>query len=106
MTENKQAESDLMWNEIKDLPIDMFSLPNQKVSDHVNKLNIPGDQLLLTLNVSSALPALETAIAKCGLEVEQGQKYTIVRRALKEVDLAALVEEKVTDKRPAKPSKR
>lgn len=90
--ETKQFESDVIWAEIKDLPINMFSLPNQKVSDHVKKLKVPGDELLLTLNVSSVLPALETVIAEKGLEVEQGDKYTIVRRVSKPVDLLKLVE--------------
>lgn len=106
MTENKQVESELIWNEIKDLSIDLFSLPNQKISDHVKKINIPGDQLLLTLNSSAALPALEISVNRRGFEVEQSQKYTIVRRSVQEVDLSNLVEETVTSKRPAKPNKR
>ncbi len=90
--EAKQTEADVIWSEIKDLPIDMFSLPNQKVAGYVKKINVPGNQLLITLNVSSVLPALEAAIDKRGLEIEQTEKYTIVRRAAKAVDVT-LVED-------------
>jgi hypothetical protein len=94
--EAKQTEADVIWGEIKDLPIDMFSLPNQKVSGYVKRMNVPGDQLLITLNVSSVLPALETAIDKRGLEIEQTEKYTIVRRA-KVVDASSVVEDNNND---------
>lgn len=90
--EAKQTEADLIWAEIKDLPIDMFSLPNQKVSGYVKKVNVPGDQLLLTLNVSSVLPALEIAINNRGLELDQTEKFTIIRRA-KVVEVPSFVED-------------
>ena len=92
--EVKQAESELIWNEIKDMSIDIFSLPNQKVSDHVNKLNIPGNQLMVTLNSTAALPALETAIVRRGFEVEQTPKYIIVKRIEKVIDISDLVDKK------------
>ena len=92
--EVKQAESDLIWDEIKDLSIDIFSLPNQKVSDHVNKLNIPGNQLFVALNSSAALPALEISVGRRGFEVEQTPKYIIVRRAEQVVDVSSLIEKK------------
>lgn len=91
---SKQVESDLIWDEIKELSIDIFSLPNQKVSDHVNKLNIPGNQLFVSLNSSAVLPALEIAVTRRGFEVEQTPKYIIVRRAEQVVDVSSLIEKK------------
>ena len=104
--EVKQTEADLIWNEIKDMSIDIYSLPNQKVEDHVKKLKIPGDQLLLTLNSSAVLPALETTITRRGFEIEQGEKFTIVRRVEKPVDLSSLVEEPVLSAAKKRPGKR
>lgn len=92
--ETKKAESDLIWDEIKDISIDIYALPNQKVSGHVNKVNIPGNQLMVTLNSTAALPALETAIVKRGFEVEQTPKYIIVRRVEPAVDVSSLVDKK------------
>lgn len=102
-TEAKRVESDLIWDEIKDILIDLYSLPNQKVADHVKKIKVPGDQLLLTLNSSAVLPALEIAINRRGFEIEQTEKYTIVRRAAQVVDLSSLVEEEeVSTKKSSK----
>jgi hypothetical protein len=89
MTEEKEAkkfESDKIWAEIKDLSIEMFSLPNQKVSDHVFKVNLPGKKLTVTLKSSSVLTSLEYVLGK-KFEVEPQEKYVTIARAVKEVEL-------------------
>lgn len=91
--EAKKDEAEVIWTEIKDLPIDMYSIPNQTIKDHVKKLKVPGDQLLITLNSTAVLPALETAIQGRGFEFEQTEKYTIVRRAVKAIDITDLYED-------------
>lgn len=79
-------ESELIWEEIKDLPIAMFALPNQTIKQHVSKLNVPGNKLLLKLVSTAALPALEDALNNAAAvhskryEVELAEGYTVVRR--------------------------
>jgi hypothetical protein len=70
-----------IWNEIKDRTIEMFALPNQVVSMHVHPINIEPSKLYLTLNSTSVLPSLETAIGK-KYAVELADKFVIVTRAV------------------------
>jgi hypothetical protein len=59
----KVSEADIIWAEIRNLPIDMYSLPNQRVEDHVvRKVGIP-DACLLTLRSQAVLPSLEATLA-------------------------------------------
>lgn len=82
-----KPESELIWEEIKDLPIAMFALPNQTIKQHVSRLEVPGTKLLLRLTSTAALPALEEAlnnvVATHGkrYEVELAEGYTVIRRA-------------------------
>lgn len=104
MTDKKKkelADADLMWREIADLPIAMFSLPNQHVKDHVKRLAGLPDAVLLTLNSPAALPALETSldtqkvireetkhtphgdkirVSYPKFELEQAEGYVIIKR--------------------------
>jgi hypothetical protein len=84
------TDSDRMWDEIKDLPIDMFALPNQTVKQHVQRIKITPTELHLKLRSSSVVTSLEDAITKDArgnklasprFEIEQAFGYTIVKRA-------------------------
>ncbi len=87
------SEADKIWEEIKGKTLNLYALSNQTVSDHVKKLAVPGQQLLVKLNASAVLPALETALGD-KFEVEASDDYTIVRRAAPKVDTSKLVEKK------------
>jgi len=80
----QQTEADKIWDEIKDLPISMFTLPGQKVSDHLEKLEVPGNELYVRLVSSAVMGSLEEAIGD-KYAVEQAEKYTIIKRANKVV---------------------
>jgi hypothetical protein len=69
----------MMWNEIKDLPIQMFGLPGQTVAMHTTPTAVEPSRLYLILRSSAALPALEEAI-KEKFTVEMVDKYAIVSR--------------------------
>jgi hypothetical protein len=59
----KVSEADVIWAEIRGLPIDMFSLPNQRVEDHTSRrVGIP-DACLLVLKSQAVLPSLEATLA-------------------------------------------
>ncbi|MDP2683528.1 MAG: hypothetical protein Q8P20_00575 [bacterium] len=52
-------EGDLIWEELRNLPIEMFALPNQRVEDHILRVKgVPG-KLYVKARSSAVLPALE-----------------------------------------------
>ena len=61
------------------MTLNIYALPNQKVSNHVTVLEVPGDELYLKLKSTAVLPALEESLGS-KYEVELSEKYTIVRR--------------------------
>ena len=93
-----KTEAQLIWDEIKDLPIQMFGLPGQTVAQHCNPVWIEPTHLYVTIRASAALPALETALKEHGdnvaavvkrsggvnnsvFTVELADKFVIVTRA-------------------------
>lgn len=68
-----------IWNEIKDLRLEIFSLPNQIVSNYYKRIDVVPDKcyLVALTNATSVLPCLETAIGNKYL-VEQVDKFTII----------------------------
>ena len=101
-TQKKVSEADKIWQEIRGLAINVYSLDGQKVSDHVLKIDLPANELYVKLKSSAVLPALEAALGK-KYEVELAEQYVIVRRAVvdDEVVLNALQKtlEKMAEKR-------
>lgn len=61
--EFNQTEAGSIWNELKDKQIEMFTLPNQKVSDYCEPFNVEPSKLYLTARSMAVYPALEAA---CG----------------------------------------
>ena len=64
----KMGESGKIWKEIKDLPIDMYALADQRVKDHVQMKPIPGGVLFLK-------PKSQAVIASLGPSI--GNKYSV-----------------------------
>ena len=60
MTDTKTA--DQLWDEIKDLPIEMYSLDNQRVQDHVTRKGGTPDSVVLGLRAPAVLPSLEATL--------------------------------------------
>lgn len=75
--EEKLEPSEVIWNEIKDLPLNVFGLANQKVSMWVFKVPVPGKECLLTLKASSVYPVLEEMLSK-SYDVDMNDKYVKV----------------------------
>ena len=81
--DKNKHESDKIWDEIKNLSIDMFALPNQTVQQHIVPLQVAGKELLVKLVSTAALPALEEAINRYGKKytVTVAEGYVVVTRA-------------------------
>ena len=62
MTDKKVTEAESIWAELRNLPIEMFALPNQRVEDHLLRVKgVPG-VLYLKPRSAAALPALEALL--------------------------------------------
>ena len=66
-TENKvekkvKTNAEKIWEEIKDKPLNMFALPNQKISDYASPANVEPSKAYLEYSVPALLPSLEGAL--------------------------------------------
>jgi hypothetical protein len=76
-----KTDAEKIWDEIKSLPIDMFALPNQVVSDHVHPIpQIDPAKLYTTVRSTATLPSLEATVGK-RFVVELADKFVIISRA-------------------------
>ena len=74
-----QTEAEKIWDQIRNLPIQMFGLPGQVVAMHATPFPIEPTKLYLTIRSSATLPSLETAVGD-NFTVEQADRFVIVAR--------------------------
>lgn len=79
-----------IWNEIKDIELSLYALPEQKLSAHAQIVDIPGDDLHLKLKSTAVVSALEEALVVASkklksqtYELEQHTNYTVVKKVAK-----------------------
>ena len=60
----KPNKADVLWGELRNLPIEMFALPNQRLEDHLIRVNGIPSVLYLRTKSAAALPALEVLLNK------------------------------------------
>jgi hypothetical protein len=88
-TTTTETASTKLWNKIKDAPIDIFGLPNQLISQWVQREEKleqaePG-AIFLQLKTGAVLPALEQALYSVRLgkserfSITQVDKYTVIK---------------------------
>lgn len=75
------TEAGAIWNEIKDKAIEMFALPDQKISNHVFPSFVEPSKLYLMARATCALPAVEQALGN-KFNVELMDRYIVVSRAV------------------------
>lgn len=86
--------SEELWEKIKNLPLDLYGLPNQTVQGHVVRHKemeraVP-DALHLTLKSGAVLPALEETLGRfkfsesAKYEISSMSKFTVVRSVPKD----------------------
>jgi len=91
----EQTVAAKLWEKIKDLPMDIFALPNQTVGNHAKREegmdNIFPNDIYLTLRSAAAYPALEEALGTSQartqtklvkgerFELSQSAKYTVIK---------------------------
>jgi hypothetical protein len=75
------TEAGKIWDEIKDKPIEMFALPEQKISHYAAPAMVEPSKLYLVTRATSVLPSIETAVGK-QYTVELMDKYVVVSRTV------------------------
>jgi len=73
----QKTEADKIWEVIKDVTLDIFALPNQKVHDYFTPIAIEPSKLYLLHKVSAALPALEESLMKRYVDGILSTKYVV-----------------------------
>lgn len=77
-----KTAADQIWDEIKNLNINMFALANQKVHMYCKPVLVEPSRLFLLSSVGSALPALEAVVAP-KYSVEKIDKFLVVAHTAK-----------------------
>lgn len=77
-----KSEAQKIWEEIQNLEIQMFGLPEQTVAHHCTPVTVEPNSLYLITRSSATLPSLEAAIGS-KFTVELADKFIIVKRAPK-----------------------
>ena len=72
--------ADRMWSSIKEKKIDIFSLPNQKVKDHCQQVQVVPTELWLKPKSPAVLPALEQSFSEYLFELTSDCKFIVVRK--------------------------
>jgi hypothetical protein len=76
----EKTPAEKIWDEIKDLTIEMFALPNQKVHQYCSPVTIDPSKLFLLTSAGSVLTALE-AVVKPKYVVERQERFVVVTPA-------------------------
>lgn len=77
--QKKATEADKIWEEIKDVQLEMFSLPDQTVSKYCKPITVEPTKLYVTNSVQAVYPALENALGK-KFTIELAQKFIVIAR--------------------------
>ncbi len=85
----EQTVSSKLWDQIKDLPIEIFALPNQTVKDHVKREDgmekVFPEDVYVTLRSAAVYPALEEALgsgqARGQIKLAKNEKFELSQSA-------------------------
>jgi hypothetical protein len=72
-----KTQADKIWDQIKEVRIAMYSLPNQKVEDFCEPIKIEPTKLYLQSKAGALLPALEEALSGKFI-VDRMERYLVV----------------------------
>jgi hypothetical protein len=91
MVNTEETGASKLWGKIKDLPIDIFALPDQTIKDHAKREermdNVFPNDLYLIMRSAAAYPALEEALGKARgllpknerLDISQQNRYIVIK---------------------------
>lgn len=71
----KLTRADVIWNQIKNIKVDIYALPNQTLEKHVERVKVSDDSVHIKLNSPAILPAMEEAMSK--IVMAKGERFDI-----------------------------
>jgi hypothetical protein len=77
-----KSEAEIIWDEVKNRPIQMFGLPDQFVFQHATYITVEPTFAYVIVRSSATLPSLEAAVAP-DFTVELADKFVIIKRVPK-----------------------
>lgn len=78
------TEATKLWNRIKELPIEVFALPDQTVEMYCRYVPVDPQKVFVLIKSSAVLPALENSLRMLRLkpneiwDIEQAPPYTVI----------------------------
>lgn len=73
------GESEKIWNEIKDIQLDLFGLPDQTIEKVCIPVDVEPSSLYIQSNVGAVYAALETVLSK-NFSIEMVGKFWVIAR--------------------------
>ena len=70
------TKSDMIWEKIKDLPVEMYALPDQTLQRHVDRRKVEDDRVHLFIKSPAIVASLEEALRK--VKLGEGESFEIV----------------------------
>jgi len=92
-TQKTKTKSDVIWNQIKNLKLELFALPDEVVDKHFERMEVTDDEVHLKLKNKAGMaviPALVEALQSIklargeGYNVEETKDYLIVTTKFEE----------------------
>jgi hypothetical protein len=71
-----RTKSDVIWDQIKDLPVEIYALPDQTLKQHVERLEVTEEQVHLRIKSPAIVPALEEALGK--VKLARGERFDMI----------------------------
>lgn len=75
----KKTKADQIWDQIKNLNLDLYGFGGQTLEKHSERLPVSDSVVHLRLRATAVLPALETSLRAVG--VPEGQKFEVLQHS-------------------------
>lgn len=90
---DKNTEADKIWNEIKDMQLPIFGLPNQTVENHLTRVAVIPDKVHAKMKSSAVIVALEERLGKAfSVDLADGG-WVIITRSGGKPDLDSVLKQ-------------
>lgn len=73
------GEAEKIWQEVKNVQLDLFALPNQTIEKYCTPQYVEPSKLYVTVSTGAVGPALEDALVKTYI-VEYAGKFIVISR--------------------------
>jgi len=69
------TRSDVIWDQIKNVEVEIYALPEQTIGKHVERLEVTDDMVHVRLKSPAILPAMELALRN--VKLARGERFDV-----------------------------